>query len=134
MCADTADAAAIGSGMHASACLDAAMTTSIQVRGVVERLAAAAKARADATHRSLSAYIRDLIERDLAESDSRLAMRRLLPEIADDPRPRVSRETTAAALAQVRGEVGVMRSSSTRRLGSVVLTACAASSCVFRSG
>lgn len=82
------------------------MTTNIQVRGVDESLAAAAKARAHATHRSLSSYVRDLIERDLAESDARLAMRRLLREIADDRGPRVSRDATAAALADVRREMG----------------------------
>ncbi|MGH8827806.1 MAG: FitA-like ribbon-helix-helix domain-containing protein [Jiangellaceae bacterium] len=82
------------------------MTTNIQVRGVDEKLALAARARADATHRSLSAYVRELIERDLAGSDSRLAMRRLLREIADDPRPRVARDATPAALADVRREMG----------------------------
>lgn len=82
------------------------MTTNIQVRAVDERLARAAKERASATHRSLSSYIRDLIERDLAESDSREGMRRLLAEIADGPRPRVTREASAAALAQARREIG----------------------------
>lgn len=78
------------------------MTTNIQVRAVDDGLARAAKARADATHRSLSAYIRDLIERDLAEADSRTTMQRLLQEIADDARPRASRAATAEALAEVR--------------------------------
>lgn len=82
------------------------MVTNIQVRAVDEGLARAAKAKAEATHRSLSAYIRDLIERDLAESEERRAMRELLAEIAADPTPPVPREVTAEALAQVRREMG----------------------------
>lgn len=81
------------------------MATNIQVRAVDDDLARAAKARAEATHRTLSAYIRDLIERDLAAHDAQSEMSRLLHEIrADGPR-HVSRDDTAAALAQVRSEL-----------------------------
>lgn len=80
--------------------------TNIQVRAVDERLAQAAKERAKYTHRSLSAYIRDLIERDLADDASRRGMRDLLSEIATDPeRPQVPRVDTASALADVRHEM-----------------------------
>jgi hypothetical protein len=77
------------------------MATDIQVRGVNEELAAAAKAQAMATNRSLSAYVRDLIRVDLARSEAQRRNQRVLEELAADPdRPRVSRDSAAAALTE----------------------------------
>lgn len=80
------------------------MATDIQVRGVDEELAAAAKAQAMATNRSFSAYVRDLIRVDLAEARRR--NQRVLEELAADPdRPRLSRDSTAAALTEARRDL-----------------------------
>lgn len=79
------------------------MATNIHVRAVDDDLAAAAKRRAAATHRSLSSYVRDLIAEDVNRHDSRARMRELLEEIAND-NPGLDRETTAAALAEARRE------------------------------
>lgn len=93
--------------MHARACYGGGMATNIHVRAVDDRLAEAAKARAAATHRSLSSYVRDLIEQDIARHESRRAMAALLDEIAADAqRPQVSRSETAAALAAAKREIG----------------------------
>lgn len=82
------------------------MATNIQVRAVDEALADAAKRRAKQAHLSLSGYVRGLIERDIAEANSRGTMRGILDEIAYAARPRASRMATAAALAEVRRELG----------------------------
>lgn len=84
------------------------MVRDIHVRVVDDRLAEAAKVRAKATHRSLSAYVRDLIERDLAQDKACRAMGDLLAEIAGDrERPHVPRTDTAATLADVHREPGI---------------------------
>lgn len=82
------------------------MTTEIQVRAVDEELAAAAKARAKATHRSVSAYIRDLIREDLARAAAQRQNRAVLDELATDhDRPRLTREQVDAALAEARHDL-----------------------------
>ena len=81
--------------------------TNIQVRAVDEQLAAAAKQRAERKGKSLSAYVRELIEHDLAADDRRRRMALLLAEIERDPdRPTIPRDQTAAALAAVRERLG----------------------------
>ena len=92
--------------VHAAATLGH-MATTIQVRSVDEGLARAAKERASATHRSLSTYIKDLISADLEAAGSAERMSALLTEIRRD-NPRVSREETAAALRDVRREMGTV--------------------------
>lgn len=82
------------------------MTTTVHVSSVDERLVEAVKARAAATHRTLSAYIVDLIEHDLTADQARLRMRRLLSEIQADPRPLLDRRATSAALHEVRRDMG----------------------------
>jgi hypothetical protein len=82
------------------------VATDIQVRGVSEELAAAAKAEAQATNRSLSAYVRDLIRVDLALSEARRRNQQVLAELAADPdRPRLSRDSVATALAEARRDL-----------------------------
>jgi plasmid stability protein len=84
------------------------MTTNIQVRAVDDDLAAKAKQRATQTHRSVSAYVRDLIAEDVARSESQNAMASLLEEISNDPdRPRVSHDDVLWAIGQARREMGV---------------------------
>ncbi len=78
----------------------------IQIRSVDEGLARQAKARAAQTHRSLSDYLKSLIEADLEAAGRADDMRRVLAEIADDREQLASRAETAAALAQVRREMG----------------------------
>lgn len=78
----------------------------IQICSVDEGLARQAKARAAQTHRSLSDYLKSLIEADLAAAGRTDDMRRLLAEIEDDQEQPVSRAETSAALAQVRREMG----------------------------
>lgn len=70
----------------------------IQVRAVDERWIAAVKERAEDEGKSLPAYLRELIERDVAVDESRHRMAVLLAEIEGDPdRPAVSRAETAEA-------------------------------------
>lgn len=83
------------------------MATTIQVRSVDERMARAAKERASATHRSLSTYIKDLISADLERASSAERMAALLGEIHRDG-PIVDRGETAAALREVRREMGTV--------------------------
>jgi plasmid stability protein len=84
------------------------MTTNIQVRAVADDLAAKAKQRASQTHRSVSAYIRDLIAEDVARSETLSQNRAVLDEIANDPdRPRVSHDDVLWAIAQARREMGI---------------------------
>lgn len=84
------------------------MVTTIQIRSVDERLAEAAKQRAASQRQSLSDYLKGLIVQDLHVQDARAHRRALYEEITNDPdRPRVSREATAAALRQARGEMGM---------------------------
>lgn len=83
------------------------MATNIHVRAVEDWLAEAAKARAAASNRSLSAYVRDLIVHDVDRYAARQAMNALLYEIAaDTERPRVHRGSTAAALAEAKRDIG----------------------------
>lgn len=83
------------------------MMADLQIRSVDEGLARQAKARAAQTHRSLSDYLKSLIEADLAAAGRADDMRRVLAEIADDKEQQLaSRAETAAALAQVRREMG----------------------------
>lgn len=71
-------------------------------------LAAAAKRRADETHRSLSAYVRDLIAADVEQASDHRRMRALLDEIAADPvRPRATHEQVMEALRQARADMGI---------------------------
>lgn len=82
------------------------MATDIQVRAVDDELAAAAKARARATDRSLSAYIRDLIREDVARAAAQRQNRAVLDELATDPdRPRLTREQVDAAVAEARRDI-----------------------------
>lgn len=84
------------------------MATNIHVRAVDDDLADAARRRADETHRSLSAYVRDLIADDLERAQPNHAMRALLSEIATDPnRGQVSHGDVLDALHQTRSEMGV---------------------------
>lgn len=78
----------------------------IQIRSVDERLAREAKARAAATHRTLSDYVKSLIEQDLRAASSVAQMELLLREIDSDPAAPADRNRTAAALADVRREMG----------------------------
>ncbi len=82
------------------------MATNIQVRAVDDDLAEAAKRRAAETRQSLSSYVRELIERDVAQHDSRAALRAVLDEIRDDTTiPRVSDDDVSVALEQARREL-----------------------------
>ncbi|MDF8264371.1 FitA-like ribbon-helix-helix domain-containing protein [Luteipulveratus flavus] len=82
------------------------MATNIQVRSVDDDLAEAAKRRAAETHRSLSAYVRDLIERDVAQHGARARMQGVLDEIrADVVRPQATRAQVLEALEQARREM-----------------------------
>ncbi|MDQ3359514.1 MAG: hypothetical protein M3520_11965 [Actinomycetota bacterium] len=78
----------------------------IQIRSVDEQLARDAKARAAETHRTLSDYVKALIEQDLRAARSRERMQRLLQEIDAGPHARVDRRQTAAALSDIRREMG----------------------------
>lgn len=78
----------------------------IQIRSVDEGLARQAKARAAQTHRSLSDYLKSLIEADLEAAGRADDMRRVLAEIEDDREQLASRAETSAALAEVRREMG----------------------------
>lgn len=84
------------------------MVTNIQVRAVEDELAAAAKRRADETHRSLSAYVRDLIAADVEQASADRAMQALLDEIAERPPwPRVDPAEVLAAVRQARADMGI---------------------------
>lgn len=78
----------------------------IQIRSVDEHLAREAKARAAQTHRTLSDYIKNLIQRDLEAAAQTQQMRALLAEIQADQQSLVPRSSTASALAEVRREMG----------------------------
>lgn len=79
----------------------------IQIRSVDKEMAQAAKERAAATHRTLSDYVKDLIESDLEAQRTRTRMQALLAEIeAADHKP-VDLADTAAALATARDELGI---------------------------
>lgn len=78
----------------------------LQIRSVDEALARDAKARAAQTHRTLSDYVKNLIQRDLQTATQIQEMRALIAEIQEDKQTLVSRASTASALAEVRREMG----------------------------
>lgn len=83
------------------------VTTNIQVRSVDDALARAARERAAASHRSLSGYIKDLIERDLAESRARDALQAVLDEIEADEPWGVEEADVLAAVRDGRRDMGI---------------------------
>lgn len=83
------------------------MSTTLQIRSVETEFAAAAKAEAARRKMSLSDYLKELIRQDLERNSAERRRRELYAEIAHDAPPLVSRTDTAAALAQVRREMGL---------------------------
>lgn len=83
------------------------MSTNLQIRSVDDEFAAAAKAEAALRRMSLSDYLKDLIRQDLTRSSAEKSRRQLYDEVARTAPTGVSRAATAAALADVRREMGL---------------------------
>ncbi len=83
------------------------MSTNLQIRSVDDEFAAAAKAEAARRRMSLSDYLKELIHQDLTRSSAEKRRRELYDEVARTAPTGVSREETAAALAEARREMGL---------------------------
>ena len=83
------------------------MSTNLQFRSVDEEMAAAVKAEAARRRMSLSDYLKELIATDLAEHSAARRRAVLYAEIAATAPGTIRRADTAAALAEVRGEMGI---------------------------
>ncbi len=83
------------------------MSTNLQIRSVDDEFAAAAKAEAALRRMSLSDYLKELIRQDLTRSSAEKRRRELYDEVVRTAPTGVSREATAAALAEARREMGL---------------------------